>query len=217
MSDRLPKKVKVTKASKDVYWYADHIGEVFSVRDAVIEHDGLNYMVMQPTGGVSQILASDCQAIYEEEKPLPKRVPKQIRTIGDWWYRTGEIFDVIEDKPDWQQYVVRNPKGRDDLVHYQDAEPVWGEEKPTESTSDPYKVQVDGNHYKGLAIQPAHFCHVNNIGFLAGNVIKYVTRFKEKNGRKDLEKAKHYIDMLIAEEYPEITTSISEHARKEEK
>jgi hypothetical protein len=32
---------------------------------------------------------------------------------------------------------------------------------------------------------------------MEGNVIKYVSRWKEKNGIKDLEKAKHYIDLLI--------------------
>jgi len=36
-------------------------------------------------------------------------------------------------------------------------------------------------------------------GFLVGNVIKYVARYDKKNGREDLDKAKVYIDYLIAE------------------
>lgn len=61
--------------------------------------------------------------------------------------------------------------------------------------------QVAGDHYRHFAIQPSEFIHRNNLGFLVGNVIKYVVRYKLKNGRQDLEKAKHYIDLLIQWEY----------------
>ena len=60
-----------------------------------------------------------------------------------------------------------------------------------------YKKQVGGNHYKKYKIQPAEFIIKNNIGFCEGNIIKYVLRFKEKGGVQDLEKAKHYIELLI--------------------
>lgn len=58
-------------------------------------------------------------------------------------------------------------------------------------------VQVSGDHYKTAKIQPIEFIHANNIPFCEANVIKYVFRWKTKNGLKDLEKAKHYIDLLI--------------------
>jgi hypothetical protein len=60
-----------------------------------------------------------------------------------------------------------------------------------------YNKQVGGNHYKKYKIQPAEFIIKNNIGFCEGNIIKYVLRFKEKGGVQDLEKAKHYIELLI--------------------
>jgi hypothetical protein len=60
-----------------------------------------------------------------------------------------------------------------------------------------YKKQVGGSHYKKYKIQPVEFIVKNNIGFCEGNVIKYVLRFKEKGGVQDLEKAKHYIELLI--------------------
>jgi hypothetical protein len=60
-----------------------------------------------------------------------------------------------------------------------------------------YKKQVGGNHYKKYKIQPVEFIVKNNIGFCEGNVIKYVLRFKDKNGIADLEKAKHYLELLI--------------------
>lgn len=62
-------------------------------------------------------------------------------------------------------------------------------------------VQVDGNHYKDMKIQPIEYSMANNLNFCQGNVVKYITRYKNKNGRKDLEKAKHYIDLLIELEY----------------
>lgn len=58
-------------------------------------------------------------------------------------------------------------------------------------------TQVGGSHYKNFKIQPVEFIHQNGIGYMAGNVIKYVSRYKEKNGIEDLKKARHYIDMLI--------------------
>ena len=60
-----------------------------------------------------------------------------------------------------------------------------------------YKKQVGGSHYKKYQIQPIEFIVKNNIGFVEGNIIKYILRFKEKGGVQDLEKAKHYIELLI--------------------
>jgi len=59
------------------------------------------------------------------------------------------------------------------------------------------KKQIGGSHYLGYQIQPIDFIIKNNIGFVEGNIIKYVIRFKEKGGVQDLEKAKHYIELLI--------------------
>jgi hypothetical protein len=59
------------------------------------------------------------------------------------------------------------------------------------------ETQVSGSHYKNKAIQPVQYIHANGIGFFEGNVIKYVTRWKDKGGVADLNKAKHYIELLI--------------------
>lgn len=58
-------------------------------------------------------------------------------------------------------------------------------------------TQISGAHYKSLTIQPVQYIFSNKIGYFEGNVIKYVTRWKDKGGIADLEKAKHYIDLLI--------------------
>lgn len=57
--------------------------------------------------------------------------------------------------------------------------------------------QVGGDHYKKLEIQTWDYIIANNIGYMEGNIIKYVSRWKEKGGEKDLLKAKHYLDKLI--------------------
>ena len=61
--------------------------------------------------------------------------------------------------------------------------------------------QINGNHYKNFKIQPIEFISMNNLDFFQGNVIKYICRFREKDGIGDLNKIKHYIDMLIDLEY----------------
>jgi hypothetical protein len=57
--------------------------------------------------------------------------------------------------------------------------------------------QVSGSHYKDKGIQPIIYIHANNLGFCEGNVVKYVTRWREKGGVADLRKAIHYIELLI--------------------
>jgi len=58
-------------------------------------------------------------------------------------------------------------------------------------------TQVGGSPYKNIVIQPVEFIERNNLGFCVGNIIKYVCRYKDKNGIEDLKKARHYIDLLI--------------------
>ena len=57
--------------------------------------------------------------------------------------------------------------------------------------------QEGGSHYKHYPIQPVEYIYANKIPFVEGCIIKYVTRWKDKGGIKDLEKAKHFIEMLI--------------------
>ena len=58
-------------------------------------------------------------------------------------------------------------------------------------------IQVGGTHYSKMTIQPVEFINVNNLSYLQGNVVKYVCRYKDKNGIEDLKKAMHYIQIMI--------------------
>ncbi len=64
------------------------------------------------------------------------------------------------------------------------------------TTQDANAVQVGGDHYK-TEIQPWDFILANNLGYLEGNIIKYVSRYKKKGGMADLLKAQHYLQKLI--------------------
>ena len=56
--------------------------------------------------------------------------------------------------------------------------------------------QVGGTHYQ-VPIQPIEYIVKNDIPYREGNVIKYVTRHKSKNGAEDIKKAIHYLEMIL--------------------
>lgn len=70
------------------------------------------------------------------------------------------------------------------------------------------EVQVGGGHYKDMKIQPVEFCMANKLDYCQSNVIKYVCRFRNKGGKMDLLKARHYIDLLWELEYGNDTTDM---------
>ena len=57
--------------------------------------------------------------------------------------------------------------------------------------------QVAGTHYKSMKIQPIEYIHANSLGYCEANVVKYISRWRDKGGKADLEKIKHYVDLLI--------------------
>jgi hypothetical protein len=58
-------------------------------------------------------------------------------------------------------------------------------------------TQVGGDHYKSKAIQPWDYIVSNNLPFLEGCIIKYVSRWQDKGGVGDLRKAQHFLAKLI--------------------
>lgn len=105
------------------------------------------------------------------------------------WKHIGRSGDIVR----WRQVLEGSPRFPDDP-----AREILAEEpqKPAEKESA-LDVQVGGDHYKDNAIQPTLYIMANNIPFVEGNVIKYVSRWRKKGGVSDLKKARHYLDMLI--------------------
>lgn len=61
--------------------------------------------------------------------------------------------------------------------------------------------QEGGSHYKDMVIQPIEYIAKNNIGYLPGSAIKYLSRYQKKNGIEDIKKAIHYCEMILEMEY----------------
>lgn len=91
------------------------------------------------------------------------------------------------------------------LKYFAEAKPFIEEiERQKQAMNKPLQKQVGGSHYKDLTIQPIEYIHANKLGFCEANVVKYVSRWRAKNGIADLEKAKHYIELLIELETKEL-------------
>jgi len=69
------------------------------------------------------------------------------------------------------------------------------------------KTQIGGQHYKDQNMQPWDYIAANKLGFFEGNMVKYVSRWRDKGGVEDLRKARHYLDKLI-----ELETTVKEPA-----
>lgn len=68
---------------------------------------------------------------------------------------------------------------------------------PDRSATSAFDTQEGGDHYKGKGIQPVQYILANDMPFVEGCVVKYVSRWKDKGGVQDLLKARHFLDMLI--------------------
>ena len=76
-----------------------------------------------------------------------------------------------------------------------------------------YDKQIGGKHYQNFSIQPSKFVIENELLFPEGNVIKYICRHRFKNGKEDLLKAIHFIEMIIERDYPTIPMTEEEEYR----
>lgn len=65
-------------------------------------------------------------------------------------------------------------------------------------SSNPLDIEVGGTHYKKLPFQPVTLITRLKLNFIQGSIVKYISRFRYKNGKEDLEKVLHYVDLGIA-------------------
>lgn len=117
---------------------------------------------------------------------------KQVECISeDYLHLTkGEIYDVINEYSDC--IIVTNNVGRRKKYPLD----IFRKLPNKEDNND----KINPSYY-GTGFDVIDFCQKNKLDFMQGNVIKYVTRYKEKNGKEDLLKAKEYIDRIIKENY----------------
>lgn len=89
----------------------------------------------------------------------------------------------------------------DKLIKAREAEgftPISTKEVTTQKEAkSALDYQVGGNHYHQMAYQPLSFIMELGLNFCEGNIVKYVARYKFKNGLQDLKKAQHYLKFLL--------------------
>lgn len=140
------------------------------------------------------------QTKVPEFKPLTPGFDPMERTYTP--YPCGEIYPDLEGvdrirvryKEDGSYEVAPE---RLNIGGYTYLIPKMKEEELSNLVSDG-NIRPD---YYNYAIEPVEYIHKNKLDFFQGNVVKYITRFREKNGLEDLRKAKTYIDLLIEKEY----------------
>ena len=72
-------------------------------------------------------------------------------------------------------------------------------------TSKVWDKQIGGSHYQKFKIQPSKFVVENELLYPEGCVIKNICRHRRKGERQDLEKAIHFIEMIIERDYGDHT------------
>lgn len=115
----------------------------------------------------------------------------KIATSTTWKYLVSSAFEIKK----WRVHIDKKESQTDLSV-----KPLAFDDGPMASEQvrkSPLETQIGGDHYTKLAIQPMQYSMENKLDPLQHTIIKYVTRFRDKAGIEDLEKAKHCIDMLI--------------------
>lgn len=118
--------------------------------------------------------------------------------------RCGVVFgDRLQcSKPDGHlgpHYACTGPVRPGELEH--EGFKWFTTEGVSPATGKPSETQVGGDHYKKMAIQPSEFIYKNKLGWCEGNALKYICRHEEKGGRESIEKAIHYLQLLLQWKY----------------
>ena len=80
-----------------------------------------------------------------------------------------------------------------------------------------YKKQVGGNHYRSMVVQPSEFINKNRLPFAEGSAIKYICRHAAKGKEQDIEKAIHYLEMILERDYEDrnqLTSKVTSNHRR---
>ena len=127
--------------------------------------------------------------------------------LKDFGVKKSHVYDTIRmdnarKQKEWRAREAANTWTAEDVRNLPDPAPVVDlittpEEEEAFKQMEANATQVGGQHYKSKAIQPWDYIASNNMGYLEGNVVKYVSRWKDKGGVEDLKKAMHYLTKLI--------------------
>lgn len=120
---------------------------------------------------------------------------------GDKVRRTGYDWSTVKQGQVYEVERLLNLHSMELVGHRTSFDPSAFELVLEAAKTKASDTQVGGNYYTTLAIQPMEYSMANKLDACQHTVVKYITRFREKNGLQDLLKAKHTIDLLIEREY----------------
>ena len=127
-------------------------------------------------------------------------VVKNHGIFTEEWLRSKLEIEQAEVKRLQGLLYAKNTQNATAIDKLQQDKDAQNTQQPNEAVCS-LDVQIGGNHYSKMVIQPAEYCEYNNIPALEAAVIKYVSRHQDKNGVQDLEKAKDLINMIIDMRY----------------
>lgn len=121
-------------------------------------------------------------------------IPVRIDALVELTFRNPGVPPMVADAIDvcWEHSGLPQ-----DVVAYRVLPPDTTYDDLRREAQSALNVQEGGSHYKEMKIQPVEFIHANGIPFIEGSIIKYVSRWRKKNGVEDLKKARHFMDLLI--------------------
>ena len=120
----------------------------------------------------------------------------------DFGLFAGDVVQIISNHED-DRVVVVSKTGKHVWCFTDQLSSGSDESSKETQTYNPLIAQEGGGHYKDRGIQPLEYTMKNNLSFCEGNVVKYISRYKSKNGIEDLAKVIHYALLASYEVYGE--------------
>ena len=137
-----------------------------------------DYLNKHPGAKASTLVSS-----FDVSLPYAYTVMNRVKGERLEWDRKFENVPLALPSPDMVPTEVEDEDGN------------FASDIP--APTSPLQVQISGSHYKDMKIQPVEFINANKLSFLEGCIVKRISRWRSKDGLKDLEKIKHEVDLLI--------------------
>jgi hypothetical protein len=150
-----------------------------AIRDYLAKHPAAKAATIVKTFDVSFAYAYTVMKKAKQERENAENVFERLREYGE--LSLGSAHPLVFDDADVED--------EDGLFTF--------EATPDITVSSPLDVQISGSHYKDMKIQPVEFITANRLTFLEGCIVKRISRWRSKDGLRDLEKIKHEVDLLI--------------------
>ena len=96
----------------------------------------------------------------------------------------------------WRNRDFNDPSPEPDGNRVDDTFKAYQELAKEAAAESALDTQVGGGHYKDYEIQPIEYVQKNELGFIEGSIVKYITRYEDKGGANDLDKIIHYCELL---------------------